>query len=357
MVTNQTVPPLPNELIPFPVVANIDFAQGPIFDKQGNLYFANYIEEGTIGRMSLNGTVELWAHTDGCANGLKVDGYGNIVVADVSPEDGNKGPCRITRIHPITKQMEILTDNYNGTPYRGIYEVCLDSKGNIYFSQPRGSYEESPVGGVYMITMDSENNPIKVTKVAEGLAYPNGMAFHPEDESRFFVGEMRTRQLPEYFAVTGEIAKIRIQIKRALERSSGESTNSICKLKTELEQKIDLSNEIKAGNNIWYDGRIVEYKRHSDGTLSNKRTVLEFPDHSISGFRFDEYNRLWTANWPGSTVGVVDVDKGEVLATYEMGGTRVSNLCWWETSLYVTVATNHSIVRLNVGVHGAPVIP
>jgi hypothetical protein len=39
------------------VVANVDFAEGPIFDSRGNLYFVNYLRNGTIGKMARHGTV------------------------------------------------------------------------------------------------------------------------------------------------------------------------------------------------------------------------------------------------------------------------------------------------------------
>ena len=41
---------LPETITPYPVVANIDFAEGPIFDDAGNLYFVNYLESGTLGQ-------------------------------------------------------------------------------------------------------------------------------------------------------------------------------------------------------------------------------------------------------------------------------------------------------------------
>jgi streptogramin lyase len=53
-------PPLPDKLTPYPVIANIEFAEGPIFDDHGNLYFVNYMERGTLGRMSPDGMVAVW---------------------------------------------------------------------------------------------------------------------------------------------------------------------------------------------------------------------------------------------------------------------------------------------------------
>lgn len=310
MTDVKIIPALPKELTPFPVVANMDYCQGTIFDKQGNFYFGGYVRNGTIGRMTPDGTVEVWAHVGGQVNGLRVDAYGNVVVADCGGNDGRDDNSRISRIHPVTRQLEVLTDNYEGASYKGIYEVCLDSKGNVYFADPRcGTPKhftnrdeckcndiENPIGAVYMIDMDADNNPGKVIRIDDRIAYPHGLAFHPDDESRFFVGEVKTR-------------------------------------------------------------RLLEYKRLPDGTLTNKRVVFEFPTSSLSGFRFDEYGRLWVSRNPGSIVDVLDVDKGELLTSYDAGGNGVNNVCFWDKSLYVNVAYNHSIHRLDVGVRGASVIP
>lgn len=40
----------PEKFDPYPVVADITFAEGPTFDSNGNLYFVNYVRSGTIGR-------------------------------------------------------------------------------------------------------------------------------------------------------------------------------------------------------------------------------------------------------------------------------------------------------------------
>src|SRR5262245_57146088 len=94
---------LPKDLQPYPVVANIDFAEGPIFDSGGNLYFVNYLRNGTIGKMAPDGTVSVWCETGGQVNGLKVDSSGFIIGADA-------GAKRMLRIHPRGKPIEVLTD-------------------------------------------------------------------------------------------------------------------------------------------------------------------------------------------------------------------------------------------------------
>ena len=54
---------------------------------------------------------------------------------------------------------------------------------------------------------------------------------------------------------------------------------------------------------------------------------------------------------------MLDVDSGDLLASYPMGGDQVTNMCWWGTSLYVTVAGRNSIERLDVGVGPAEIVP
>ncbi len=282
-----TAATLPDKVEPEPVVADIAFAEGPIFDQAGNLYFVNYLAEGTIGRRTPDGTVSVWVHTGGQANGLKVDGEGNVIVADY-------GGKRILRIHPVTRAIEVLTAECDGRPYRGPNDVCLDLAGNIYFTDPTGSSKEKPIGAVYRIAM--ENGEVKeVTRLADGLAFPNGLAVSP-DQKRLYVAESGTNRL-------------------------------LC----------------------WDLG--------ADGTLSHKRTVIEFPTPTLDGIMFDEDGRLWIARWTSKTVDVVDVEKGELLKSYPAGGDEVTNLCWWGTDLYVTVAGRRSIHRLRVGVRGAEIVP
>ena len=91
--------------------------------------------------------------------------------------------------------------------------------------------------------------------------------------------------------------------------------------------------------------------------MSNRRIAYRFDSPTVDGIAFDEQARLWVARFSNGTVDVLDVDGGELLASYAMGGTDVTNLCWWGTSLYVTVRERHSIERLDLGIRGARTIP
>jgi len=275
-------PRLPEKVEAYPVVADIAFAEGPIFDRHGNLYFVNYVRKGTIGRRTPDGTVEVWCETGGQANGLKVDADGCVIAADY-------GGKRILRIHPDGKDIEVLTDSFEGKPYLGPNDVCLDLKGNIYFTDPTGSSKEKPIGSVYRIGTDR-----RVTRLDTGLAFPNGLAVSP-DQKRLFVAESATNSL-------------------------------LC------------------------------YDLHEDGRVSNKKVVIQFDTPTLDGIMFDEYGRIWIARWTTGTVDVVTQD-GKLVGSIPAGGDKVTNLCFWEKSVYVTVAGRRSIYRLDVGVGGARIIP
>ncbi len=274
--------PKPAEVTPMPVVANITFPEGPGIDDRGNLYFVNYMEHGTIGRMTPDGSVGVWVHTGGGAGGIKYDGNDRIVVTD-------NGGRRILRFHTRTRRMEVLADGYRGRPFRGPNDLCLDDSGNVYFSDP-GPMEEGIRGEIYRVDIAPDGSPSEPVLLDSGLDFPNGIVVHPEG----------TRL---YLAVSRE-------------------------------------NAIYA-----YDLR--------DGAAFNRRTAFVFDTPTVDGIAFDERGRLWVARFSNATVDVLDVDKGTLLASYPMGGTDVTNLCWMGASLYVTVRGRHSIERLDLGIRGA----
>jgi len=273
----KTPPPLPEKITPYPVVANIDFAEGPIFDGHGNLYFVNYVRNGTLGKMTPQGTVGVWCETGGQVNGLKVDSAGYVIGADA-------GAKRIIRVHPSGSPIEVLTEKFERKPYLSPNDVCLDMAGNIYFTDPSKETPEAPIGSVYRI-----DTTRKVTRLTTGLKYPNGLAVTP-DQRKLIVAETMTN-------------------------------------------------------------RILSFDFQPDGSLGPAQTLYQFPNSSVDGIMFDEYDRLWVARWLNETVDVITLD-GKLIAAIPAGGSKVTNLCFWGNSLYVTVAERHSIHRLDVGVRG-----
>ena len=170
--------PADSKVEPYPIVGNISFAEGPAFDAEGNLYFCNYVRNGTIGRMSPDGTVKVWCETGGMVNGLKVDRSGYVIGTDIERK-------RVIRIPPAGQPIEVLTDRYEGRPYLNPNDLCIDREDGIYFTDPSHDVPSS----IYRIAPDRS-----VRRVATGLRYPNGVAVSP-DGRRLLVAETDTNRV------------------------------------------------------------------------------------------------------------------------------------------------------------------
>jgi gluconolactonase len=199
ILTLAALPPLPKKLVRHPVVDGIAFAEGPAFDSKGNLYFVNYQRNGTIGRRTPDGKVSVWVELPppGFAFGLKTDAHDNLLAADM---DGK----RLLRIAP-DKTITTLAEGFEGKPFRGLNDLCLDRAGNIFFTDPNGSDDHNLLGAVYRYSTAG-----KLTRVQTGLAYPNGLVVSA-DQKRLYVGETALNRLLAFdLAADGTLSNNRV---------------------------------------------------------------------------------------------------------------------------------------------------
>jgi gluconolactonase len=115
-------------------------------------------------------------------NGLLFDRQGRLLACE-------PGQRRVTRTEPDGK-IVVLTERYQGQRYNQPNDLTLDSRGRIYFSDPR--YGPSapkdmrddkgrPIEGVYRIDPDG-----KVTRIIERtVERPNGVLVSADDRSLF----------------------------------------------------------------------------------------------------------------------------------------------------------------------------
>jgi sugar lactone lactonase YvrE len=280
--------PLPDPARTKPVLhcTGFEFAEGPAFDRDGNLYVVNYRERGTIGKFTPDGAASVLVDlrkqlpADGdrkpSCNGLKVDDDGNIIGAET-------GTSQIIRISPDGKKVEVLVREVNGERLRGLNDVALDPKGNIYFSNPgrQNVYRWNKSDG----SVD-KLNPEPVGSNGIGLT-PNGK-----------------------YLITADSNGKRLMI---LDMVDGKGTSP----------------------------RVLF-------NLPQDRPEQSIPD----GFVFDESGRLYLGTWTGGVVHVVEVPSGKLLATYDAGGGRATNVHFYQGDLYVTVAAKEAVFKLPLGVRG-----
>ena len=90
------------------------------------------------------------------------------------------------------------------------------------------------------------------------------------------------------------------------------------------------------------------------GELSNKRLLIEFPDHGLDGMRCDVEGRLYVTRYGKGTVAVLN-PKGEVLREIQLHGKKPSNLCFGGEdgcTVYVTLADQGNVETFRVDVPG-----
>jgi gluconolactonase len=141
--------------------------EGPSWDPAGHLHFSG---NGKVWRMDSAGKVEVFRDSPG--NGTLVDPQRRVVIC----EPGNRRVIRVERDGTVT----VLADNYEGKKFNSPNDLSIDSKGRIYFTDPRYGRRdtmEMEVEGVYRI-----DTPGKVTRIIAGeVNRPNGILVSPGD--------------------------------------------------------------------------------------------------------------------------------------------------------------------------------
>src|SRR5262249_27544359 len=107
-------------------LGKVGAGEGPAWNPDGWLYFSG---EGNISRRNADGKVEIFRAAPNGANGLLFDRQKRLVAC----EQSNR---RITRTE-ADGSITVLADQYEGKHFNSPNDLTIDSKGRIYFSDPR----------------------------------------------------------------------------------------------------------------------------------------------------------------------------------------------------------------------------
>jgi gluconolactonase len=170
---------------PTVIASGFNSPEGPAFDRDGNLYFVNWLTS-SVNRMDSAGNVTEFFNTGGIPAGLAFHPDGSLWVADEG--DNIHGLLRIT----MDGESEIVVNEFKGTPLNGANDLVFDRSGAVYFSDPWGSGADKPIGGFYRYTNGGD-----LEQIDAGLQFPNGVALNA-DESAVYLAETYRQQILRY---------------------------------------------------------------------------------------------------------------------------------------------------------------
>jgi gluconolactonase len=221
--------------------------EGPAVDEQGYLYFSDQ-PNNVIRLISSAGAVEVFLEPSGVTNGMAFDRQGRLLMCQSNegnyPDDPRAAGRRIAR-RETDGSITLLADAYEGQPFIGPNDLCLDLQGRIYFTDPyypeSGVEKSQPVSGVYRIDPDG-----KVIRVVSDLQKPNGILIS-HDQQYMYISDRGTQQLHRY-------------------------------------------------------------RVEDDGSLTHQDIIYTFADRGIDGMAIDQQGLIYGAAGTGKTTGVYVVD-------------------------------------------------
>jgi sugar lactone lactonase YvrE len=219
-----------------------EFTEGPAQGPDGCVYFSD-IGTKIMKYDPKKKVTTVFREKSGRSNGLDFDPKGRLVAC----EGANGGNRRITRTEKDGK-ITVLADKWMGKRFNSPNDLTIDTKGRVYFTDPRytGSEKrEIDVESVYRIDTDG-----KVTQIISDVNKPNGIALSPD---------MKTLYLAE-------------------------SDNKGKRL-------------------------LLSYPLDKDGNVGKRKELYDFgKDRGIDGMSVDEKGRIWATAGRDKTAGTYVFD-------------------------------------------------
>ncbi|GAB4048640.1 SMP-30/gluconolactonase/LRE family protein [Spirosoma litoris] len=143
------------------------FPEGPAFDAHGNLWCVEQEGEGLFCR-----------YKDGKTNRIQTGGRPNALVfnrGDLWFCDSGQNCIR--RLHTDDDTIETVISHISGQPLNMPNDLLFDEQNNLIVTCP-GPPDVGQQGYVVVYSADG-----LVEIIADGLLYPNGLAFHPDNQT------------------------------------------------------------------------------------------------------------------------------------------------------------------------------
>lgn len=157
--------------------------EGPAVAPDGSIYFSDIpfgSDKGLIVHFDpKTKKTDIFAPDSHKSNGLKFDGKGTLYACEGSDEGGQA----VVKWDVKKKTRTVIADKYMGKRFNAPNDLVLDTKGRIYFSDPRylgTEPRELEHRAVYRIDTDG-----KVVEVTHEVEKPNGIALSPDGKTLY----------------------------------------------------------------------------------------------------------------------------------------------------------------------------
>jgi gluconolactonase len=163
-------------------IGDIGAGEGPAWHPEKGLFFTG---GNRITQRDPQGRVTVFRDPAGGANGLLIDPQMRLVTCEGTAR-------RVTRTDP-SGSITVLADNYQGKRFNSPNDLTIDSKGRLYFSDPRYGNRTGMEMAEAVYRIDA---PGKVTRVLSHVEVdrPNGLLVSPGDRFLYVADNNNNRQ-------------------------------------------------------------------------------------------------------------------------------------------------------------------
>lgn len=166
-----------------PETAKGGLTEGPAVAPDGSVYFSDILRGENPGRIHrydpATNTIETFAEDSHKSNGLIFGPDGHLYAA----EGADFGGRRISKWNVESRERTLVVDRFEGKKFNSPNDICVDDKGNLYFSDPRYTGHEPRElerRAVYRVSPDGE-----VVEITREVTKPNGLALSPDGRTLY----------------------------------------------------------------------------------------------------------------------------------------------------------------------------
>ena len=143
------------------------YCEGPTW-MDGDVFFCS---DGLL-RVDKAGKVH--RHADLAPAGTLRGRNGALLICD----NKHKAILRLTR----KGRLEVLAEKFDDKPLRSLNDLTIDSRGNLFWTDPVNSSLKNRTGHVFRLRTDG-----RVDRAATGMAFPNGLDVDPAGKNLFVI--------------------------------------------------------------------------------------------------------------------------------------------------------------------------